>query len=121
MQKRKIQMIIAVLMLMLTFWSHCEARNTTVVYNDDISIIADNDTLCVTKDQIIVSESGLFVDLGDCEVPVERISWLSDNTYEAAFWSSPPKCEHEVYCPICKGCDPTNRCQRRCKCPQRRM
>lgn len=81
----------------------------------------ENESCLVDKDQILITEEGLFIDLGDgSAIPIQSISWLKGDHYKA-FFGRPETCTHGVYCPSCGGCHPNNTCQNRCKCPRRRM
>jgi hypothetical protein len=95
---------------------------SAVAYESKINLHAEDvecQSYVTTIDRIIMTNEGIFVDLDSMGmIPISSITWLQNGHCLITY--KDPDCGHTVYCTKCGGCDPTNRCQYRCKCQSRR-
>jgi hypothetical protein len=82
---------------------------------NDIQPSEQNDEIFVPANQLILCDSGIYLNLEGCEpIPLNHISYVSDGLFLVKLAATCPR--HGQYCPRCGGCHPSNKCSYRCKC-----
>lgn len=86
--------------------------------NDNFNQAEMAEKIYIIHDQIFLTESGIFVEVGDTVIPVNQINYDGEGIYISPYmiWTKEQCPEgHNIRCQRCHGCD-WRRCKYACWC-----